>query len=161
MNILAEFDGYKLRAADSVADLETLYDWISRDEVHRDIFTPQFFLSGVLGGDSRPSCYALEDENGAVFYIRLSRAARVRMQFPPGEDSKQKSRILRGLLHGMAFLETELKKVGCEEWIFDTANPALKKAAERLLGFTESTHELVRLIAHPAEKEVQDVRRTQ
>lgn len=152
MKVLAKFDGYTLREADSITDLETLAAWIEADETHRGIFAPQHFLSGALAADPRPGCYALEDATGeVVFFIRLSRAARVQIQFPPEAD-RDSSRTLRGLLHGMAFLEVELAQAGCEEWIFDTMNPQLKKTAERLLGFTESTHEMVRAISRPGEK---------
>jgi hypothetical protein len=151
---LAEFDGLKLRTADRLADLERLEDWIDADEAHRGIFAPAYFMSGPFAADPRPSCYALEDESGVVFYVRLSRAARVRIQFAPEQDVMQR-RVIRGLFNGMAFLESLLEDAGCEEWIFDTANPKLKSIAQRMLGFTESTHELVKNIERPTpQKEV-------
>lgn len=146
MTVLAEFDGLTLRTVDTLADVQTLSSWIQADETHRGIFAPRYFMSGKLGEDSRPSCYALEDEKGVIFYIRLSRAARVRMQFGPSGDHAERKRITRGLVKGMAFLETGLARAGCEEWIFDTESPGLKAMAEHVLGFTESTHELVRAI---------------
>lgn len=147
MSIQAEFNGLILRDADTLADVGRLEDWIAADEAHRGIFVPADFLSGALATDPRGSCYALEDEQGVVFYLRLSRAARVRIQFAPEANSTQKARVIRGLFHGMAFLESQLAHAGCEEWIFDTDAPHLKRLAERVLGFTESTHELVRPIA--------------
>jgi len=153
MSIFGEFDGFKLRSVDTLADLERLCEWIEADDAHRGIFPPQFFMSHKLGGDSRPSCYALEDEKGVVFYIRLSRAARVRIQFAPeAAEHEQRRRVMRGLFHGMAFLESALSQAGCEEWIFDTVSPELKHLAIKGLGFTESAHELVRAIADPAKK---------
>jgi hypothetical protein len=151
MRILAEFDGLTLRVTDTLGDLEKLSDWIQADDAHRDIYSPHFFMGGKFSLDDRPSYYALEDDQGVIFYIRLSRASRVRIQFAP-DSSEQRSRNMRGLLHGMAFLENVLAQAGCEEWIFDTDNPELKKTAERILGFTESTHELVRAIAEPEKK---------
>lgn len=151
----AEFNGLRLRAADRLADLERLEDWVAADDAHRGIFTPQHFMSVPHADDPRGTCYALEDAQGVVFYIRISRSARVQIQFPPDED---KARRIRGLFHGMAFLENQLSHVGCEEWIFDTDSPRLKRLAERVLGFTESTHELVRPIAPPGvEKIVKEV----
>lgn len=144
MSIKAAFNGLVLRDADALADVTQLEEWINADETHKGIFVPADFLSGPLGNDQRGSCYALEDEQGVVFYLRLSRAARVRIQFAP---KAHKARVMHGLFHGMAFLESQLAQAGCEEWIFDTDSPGLKRLAEKLLGFTESTHELVRLIA--------------
>lgn len=149
MTALAKFDGFTLRHADHIADIENLYEWIHADDTHRGIFEPRYFMSGPLAGDPRPTCYALEDDRGVVFYIRISRAARVRMQFAPEGDRKQRTRVMQGLLHGMAVLENGLALAGVEEWIFDTASPKLKTLAEKLLGFTESTHELVRSINRP------------
>ena len=147
MSIKATFNGLTLRDADTLADGERLEDWIEADDAHRGIFQPADFLSGSLAKDPRATCYALEDEQGVVFYLRLARAARVRIQFAPQASTAQKGRVIRGLFHGMAFLESQLQHVGCEEWIFDTDSPNLKRLAERVLGFTESTHELVRPIA--------------
>jgi hypothetical protein len=152
MNALAEFDGLTLRNADSLADLERLYEWVNSDENHRGMFPAQYFMSGPLAADSRPSCYALEDDNGVMFYIRLSRAARVRIQFAPAGEV-DRGRVKRGLFNGMAFLENALAGAGCEEWIFDTVNPELRSMAKRVLGFTDSEHELVRPIAEPGKAE--------
>jgi hypothetical protein len=152
MTVLAKFDGYTLRSADTIADLEMLDTWIQKDDAHREVFDPGDFVCGVFATDSRPGCYALEDGNGTVFFIRLSRAARVKIQFPPDTNSEQRNRNLRALLHGMAFLEVELSHSGCEEWIFDTDNQQLKKVAERILGFRESTVQMVKPIAEPEKK---------
>lgn len=149
MTSLAQFDGFTLRASDTLADVEQLADWIEADDTHRGIFEPAFFMSGELAADPRPTCYALEDEQGAVFYIRISRAARVHIQFAPEGDRAQRSRVMRGLLHCMAALENGLAEAGAEEWIFNTESPKLKTLVERAMGFTESTHELVRLISRP------------
>jgi hypothetical protein len=152
MTILAEFDGLTLRSVDTLADLKQLSQWIDADQTHRGIFVPHDFMSGRLAADPRSSCYALEDEQGVIFYIRLSRAARVRIQFGPQEGRAQQKRVTRGLINGMAFLESTLGRAGCEEWIFDTESPQLKNLAERLLGFAESTHEMVRAIPEPGKQ---------
>lgn len=149
MTVLAEFDGLTLRTVDTLADVQTLSEWIQADEAHRGIFTAREFMSGRFAVDPRPSCYALEDESGVVFYIKISRVARVRIQFAPEEGRTQRKRVMAGLVKGMAFLENSLARAGCEEWIFDTESPRLKQLAERVLGFTESTHEMVRGIAEP------------
>lgn len=149
MSTLAEFDGYKLRTVDTLADIQTLDDWIQADEAHRAIYNPSFFMSGKFNPDSRAACYAIEDADGVIFYIRLSRASRAHIQFPP-EDTRKRGRIARALKYGMVFLEHQLARAGCEEWVFNTETKRLKKYAELGLGFTASTHELVRLIPDPA-----------
>lgn len=152
MSLLAEFDdGLKLREADHLADVQRLIHWIDADPAHRGIFSPGYFMSGKLAEDPRPTCYALEDEDGVVFYIRLSRAARVRIQFAPEGDRRQRVRVARGLIHGMAFLEAGLAQARAEEWIFATESRKLKTLAQQVLGFTESTHEMVRAISRPEE----------
>jgi len=149
MSIVAEFAGFRLRISDQLSDVHTLDDWIEADEAHRGIYTPFFFMGGKLAEDPRSTCYALEDEKGVVFYIRISRVARVRIQFSPEQDAAQRKRVMAALFHGMSFLESIMGATGVEEWIFDTENPELKNAAERHLGFTPSSHELVRLIVDP------------
>lgn len=152
MSILAHFDGFHFRTPNTLADLERLSDWIEMDQAHQGIYTPDYFMGGKFSTDPRSTYLVLEDVDGEVFYVRISRAARVRIQFSPDTSEPQRSRNLRGLLHGMAFLEAEISRQGVEEWIFDTENPELKKAAEKILGFTESTHEMVRAIADPLRK---------
>lgn len=149
MTTLAEFDGLRLRPTDTFADLERLEDWVKVDDAHRDSISPHHFMTGPLGIDPRPGCYALEDANGVVFYIRIARAARVHIQFPP-DDSGNRLRVAKGLVKGMAFLETQLAQAGCEEWIFDTQSEGLRSMAIKTLGFHESKDEMVRGIAQPA-----------
>lgn len=151
MSEAIEFNGFKLRPVTEEADYQRLEEWIAADPAHASLFVPDFFLgktidqNGEVAADSRSTCYALEDESGEVFYIRLSRAARVHIQFPPNSEVAAKRTAL-ALVHGMAFLEVALSRAGCEEWIFSTESPRLKKLAERALGFTESKTEMVRPI---------------
>lgn len=158
--ILAEFDGYKLREVDE-ADFDRLDGWIAADPYHASLFEPDYFLGreinweGKLAADPRATCYALEDEYGTVFYIRLSRATRVNIQFPPAENQLRR-RIAMGLLKGMAFLEVALSRAGAEEWIFSSESPQLRHLAITALEFQPSPQELVRSMAR---REVPYVRR--
>lgn len=140
------FDGYTLRSVDEEMDRGQLAEWIGRDRYHAGVMTPEFFL-GI--GDSRPSCYALEDAAGTLFFIRISRAARVYMQFQPVAGVEQRRRIAAGLFKGMAFLEAGLSRAGCEQWVFDTQSPGLKYLSQHRLGFTLAPDDLVRDISPP------------
>ena len=141
---LVQFGDYSLRSVQE-GDRPQLDDWIAKDEEHRGKFAADDFIDA----GSHILCYALADSQGEVLYIRLSRAARVRIQFGPESSKKERHRAAAGLLHGMAFLEAMLRQIGVEEWIFDTSNPELAAFATTRLGFTASTNELRRPIPPP------------
>ncbi|HTH42892.1 MAG TPA: hypothetical protein VL498_06990 [Terracidiphilus sp.] len=154
--ILAEFDGYTLRAVTG-EDRPALEAWIEADKRHRGLLDPEFFMGlatderGETAEDPRPTCCALEDKTGVVFFIRLSRASRVNIQFAPAQSRKSRHRASLALLKGMAYLEVALAKAGAEEWIFETEDRELAEMAEKRLGFVESPNEMVRLIARPGQ----------
>lgn len=128
--------------------------WINNDRFHKDVMRPEFFLGlrqedGEWVHDPRPNCFALEDENGVLMFIRLSRAARVHIQFMPVLRSfEARARTAAALVSGMAFLEVGLAQAGAEQWIFDTHAPALATLARTRLSFTASPHEFVRPIGY-------------
>jgi hypothetical protein len=101
---------------------------------------PEFFIDG----DPRVQTWMLENEHGPLFSIRMSRAARVHIQFPAGRQEQR--HVALGLIKGMAFLEVMLERAGVSEWIFDTQSPPLQELAEKRLGFAPSPFEMVRLI---------------
>lgn len=150
--ILGQFDGLKLREVSFDRDILQLASWISEDPAHQ-LMRPAFFLGqlegpdGYMKPDPRPTCYALEDEFGTVFYIRIDRAARVNIQFDSTlKKLTDRARVARGLLKGMAFLEVLLARAQVSQWIFDTRAAGLANLAQSRLGFMPSPHELVRLI---------------
>jgi hypothetical protein len=151
LRIYGKFDGYTLREVSAKFDRARLEEWIAHDQAHRGIFEPGHFLglmydnSGQLVSDPRPTCYAMEDEQGVIFYIRLSRAARVDIQFATEPKiSRERLRVARGLIKGMAFLEVALERAGVEQWIFNSKAPALRVMSEMRLGFRKSPFEMVR-----------------
>ena len=153
MKTVAEFDGLKLREVGE-EDYARLEEWIAADPAHASLFEPDFVLGrevngeGELAADPRATCYAIEDKAGTVFYVRLSRAARVHIQFAPQrERSVTPLRTAKALQRGMAFLEVMLSRAGAAEWIFETQNGQLEKLADTLLGFVLSPNEMVRPIA--------------
>jgi hypothetical protein len=164
-HILGIFDGLELRAVGE-EDRERLEKWIAADEHHAGIRDADFFMglrksfSGETEADPRATCTALEDEKGTVFFIRLSRATRVNIQFGPGKTVHQRKRVVEALVKGMAFLEVALERAGAEEWIFETEDAGLAEMAGKHLGFRESPNELVRLIEplEPPERAPQAVR---
>ncbi len=151
MTILAQFDGYILRDVEE-KDRAELEAWIEADRFHDGVFEPEFFLGvirgdgGELAPDPRASCYALEDAEGTVFFIRLSRAARVHMQFGKSKSQHDRKRTAQALMRGMAFLEVGLARAGAQEWIFDTEDSKLAEMARAHMGFKDSLNELVREI---------------
>jgi len=129
--------------------------WIDNDRFHRNVMRPEFFLALRLDPklgwihDPRPNCYALEDATGVIMFIRLSRAARVHIQFMPVTRAfESRVRSAAGLVRGMAFLEAGLARAGAEQWIFDTQASALAMLARTRLGFEASPHEYVRPIGY-------------
>jgi len=161
--IHAQFDGYTLRSVSELQDRAMIQTWIDQDRFHRNVMRPEFFLGlrddKDLGWvpDPRPNCYALEDHTGPIMFIRLSRAARVYIQFLPMLRSfDTRARIVAGLVKGMAFLEVGLARAGCEEWIFDTQSPALAALAKSRLGFEASSHEYVRSVGYFTPREEQE-----
>lgn len=159
-HIVGEFDDLKLRTVSEAEDRKRLDEWIRADLYHNGIVTPDFFLGRIYNADGdlvldpRPSCYALDDEKGTVFYVRLSRASRVNIQFAPQPvvaHQAQRDRVANSLIKGMAYLETALARAGAEEWIFETRSLPLRNLAMRQLGFRQSRNELVREIEYVEE----------
>jgi hypothetical protein len=152
-DIRAKFGSFTLRSVDPASDQPLLEAWIDEDQYHRVTMSPQFFLGerladGIWVPDPRPGCYAIEDEKGIVMFVRLSRAARVHIQFMPMTGMLPRTRTAAALLHGMRFLQVGLARAGAEEWIFSTENPALQALAKMRLGFTMSQHEWVKSIGY-------------
>jgi hypothetical protein len=160
-DIQAKFGDFTLRSVDPQVDHALLEAWIDEDQYHRITMSPEFFLGqrpvggGVWVPDPRPGCYAIEDEKGVVMFVRLSRAARVHIQFMPITGVLPRTRSAAALLNGMRFLQVGLARAGAEEWIFATENHSLAALAKMRLGFTASPHEWVKGIAplDPAEQQ--------
>jgi hypothetical protein len=153
VNVREEFGNYVLRSVDAKIDRDPLARWIQQDSYHRGVFTPEFFL----GEDPRSSYYAMEDHAGVIFFIRLSRAARVYMQFPPTTgDSQARHRLGHALLEGLAFLEVGLSRAGCEQWAFDSHAPGLRHLAMHRMGFRALPDDLVRGIRPPEGQKAQE-----
>lgn len=150
-DIHAKYGSYTLRSVDESKDRTLLEEWIDQDQYHRMTMSPEVFLGyrkeeGQWVPDPRPSCYVIEDEQGRVMFVRLSRAARVHIQFMPMTGVVPRTRTANALVHGMRFLQVGLGRAGAEEWIFSTEHPALGALARMRLGFSASPHEWVKEI---------------
>lgn len=156
--ILGKFDGYSLRALGE-EDYRRLDQWIAADPAHAGILDPEFFMgqaidrSGELAADPRVTVCALDDDKGTLMYLRLTRASRVQIQFPPTpepegsrEGFKHRREIVNALIRGMAFLEVALEHAGATEWIFESESPQLRAMVEKRMGFVSSPREMVRVI---------------
>lgn len=118
----------------SEQDLPQLKRWVDADPAHKDTVNPSFWIHPV-DEDGEPEggikCLRVEDDQGAVFYLRMENALRVYVQFPP-EEEVSKSRLASALRRAMWFIGGGAKKAGYQEMIFDSKSPHLIAFFERL-----------------------------
>lgn len=146
MSELGKFDGLTMRRTEP-DDRPLLDRWVDSDPYHAHV-DPEYFM-GSQG------CFAFEDKDGVVFFVRLAQVARVSIQFDMERmGTRQKMRVADALTKGMAMLEMNLRRAGVEEWIFDSVAPNLKRFVIEKLGFSESENELVRQIRPARNEEV-------
>lgn len=156
--LLAQFEGYRLHTVGE-HDRDLVETWINADAAHRGILEPDFFLGllrnsqGDIFPDERATVMVLSDRRRELMYIRLERASRVYIQFPPEptthrsqEQHRHRMVMANALMKGMGFLEVGLRKAGATEWIFDSQSSALRTLAVKRMGFQPSPHELRRPI---------------
>lgn len=105
MNTPFEFDGYKLRTA-TENDEPLARVWTREDEYHRDI-DPQFWLEKDKGTET----FVLEGADGEpLFFLRVDKAVRLRIQFAPGSGKEHRERMREALTRGLAFLDVADRK---------------------------------------------------
>jgi hypothetical protein len=106
----------------SAEDLARLNEWVAVDPAHKDVITGSFFAPS---GDHKGVTYmTVEDEQGAVFYLRLENALRVYAQFPPGEE-KNNMRLTIALKHAFIFVSRWAEGNGYHEMLFDSMSNKL------------------------------------
>lgn len=118
----------------SEEDRQPLTDWIAADEAHSETCTPDFWLSAP-GGVAQS--WAVEDEQGTLFYVRAENVLRLHIQFPP-EKSKR-------LLKGVADFAIQIAQDAREKYkqiIFESKSPALIRFLEKR-GYRHSPEEIV------------------
>ena len=137
-----QFEGYKVRPIEE-RDRTYLADLIRRDPYHRDTMNADWFLRLTWGEDA----WAIEDERGTVRgYFKTQTAVRLSLQFAQGESREEKYENAKLLIRGVDWIESQLKRNGFREIVFQTDGPELKEMAKRRMGFVELSGELVRSI---------------
>lgn len=105
----------------SEQDLPQLKRWVDADPTHKDT-DPDFWIRPV-DENGKPEegikCLRVEDDMGAVFYLRMENALRVYVQFPP-EEEVSKSRLSSALRRAMWFIGGGAKKASYQEMLFDS-----------------------------------------
>jgi hypothetical protein len=142
-----KFDGYTLRDA-TEADEPLARVWTQHDEHHHDM-DGRFWLEKDKGVET----YVCEENGHPLFFVRLDKAVRIRIQFPPNvyppgsdEDHKHRDQVRRGLMRGMNFLEIALSVKGFRELIFDSVSPLLRAFTIGRLRFAKKPDTLSRML---------------
>jgi hypothetical protein len=133
---------YHLRRA-GAQDLDLLAVWIAADPDHRNTVQPEFFATQGDGLE----CFAVEDESDTVvFYIKMTRALRLDIQFGPEETLAQREQNADALRSGFEWLHAGASGAGIHQILFNSTNPPLVNFATRRLGFDRSPEELLRVV---------------
>ena len=136
-----EFQGIRFRPA-TEADLPLIADWIKDDEVHAGKIEPEHFIEQQKLVD----CYAIEDSNGTVMFLRLDRAVRCTIQFGPHCTAEERERTRDTMQAGFQMLEVLLAQSGTREVIFDSQSTALRAFCTRTLGFRPKADTLAKQV---------------
>jgi hypothetical protein len=118
----------------SEQDRPQLKRWIDADSTHKDNTEPGFWIRPAdENGNPEEGikCLRVEDDKGAVFYLRMENALRVYVQFPP-EEEVSKSRLASALRRALWFIGGGAKKAGYQEMLFDSKSPSLTAFFNRL-----------------------------
>lgn len=138
MNQVTKLGPYTLRPV-SDRDRDLLAIWIEQDPDHRDRVKPEFFLDSKDGME----CFAVEDAAGVVvFYIKMTRALRLDIQFGPDETREQRERNVDAMREGFNWLRLGAAGSGIHEILFNSTNIPLVNFAERRLAFRKAPDEL-------------------
>jgi hypothetical protein len=99
-------------------DLLKISDWIAQDEGHKGI-DPSFFTASGKG----ISCYAIEDEQGAVIFVRqeaLGQLTQLHTQFPA-----DRKRVARALKEAYPLVANDARERGFKVVRFESCSLAL------------------------------------
>lgn len=150
------FGKYTLRPA-TPRDHALVKSWIEKDPFHASTTKPDFFLFSTRGMD----CYVLEDDEGPIFFFKMTRAVRLDIQFGPSRSTEERERNRDALSEGLAWLNGVLWASGFRQVLFNSENPVLVRSCTKRLGFVASPHELVRYLAEYPEQPVENSGRTE
>ena len=114
-------------------DLPVLNEWVAADLDHAPKCEGSFF---VLKPDEKGvQCIRVEDDQGIVFYLKLTNALLVDTQFPPNVD---KERTKAALTEAFQFFSAASKNMGYHAMLFDSVSPSLIRFFQRF-GFKRLT----------------------
>lgn len=121
--------------ASTEEDVNRIREWTDSDIYHRERNLPEWWLTG-----SGLLSFALYDDKGPVFYVRIDTGAdgeyaRLNVQFAP-EEVVPKIRLAKAMIQTLPKLIEIAKKHGIEGFIFDSISPRLVIFMERL-GFVK------------------------
>jgi len=122
----------------------TAFAWTNADEFHRWSTNADFWVNTKENANPCIERYVLLDsDNKPVFFFRLTRAARVDIQFAPGRSRRDLLRNRNSLMCGFSWLKWIAQKSNIGQLIFQTSNPPLRAFCEKYLGFHASEGECV------------------
>jgi hypothetical protein len=126
-------------------DLPTIKNWIDRDSCpqHNGVL-PEWWASK----DKGTKCFAVEDKDGVVFYLKLENVMRCYVQFPPDQE-RDALRTALALKETFLTLAAGGPLTGYHEIIFSTKSEGLVNLftnPKRKFGFKHSEDDyLVRI----------------
>jgi hypothetical protein len=114
-------------------DLAQIAAWTEKDEFHRDINFPDWWLTG-----NGALSFRLDDDEGPVVYVRLDEGEMYRLhcQFPPPEIVS-KRRLIQGMLGIFPLLLQHAKDAGAKGLVFGSVSHKLVRFMGKL-GFEPS-----------------------
>lgn len=108
----------------SPENLPQLDQWVAEDSVHKDQFTGSHFILPEEKAPKGVQCIEISDEQGILFYLKLTNAVLVEAQFPP-KDEVTPERIRRGLREAFGFFSHRLREMGYHAMLFDSVSKSL------------------------------------
>lgn len=118
----------------TVLDTGQITEWVKSDPEHDGRVSPDFWLNPPAD----VQVWAVEDEQGVLFYVRAENILRLHIQFPP-ERSK---RLVRGISEFSAQMKVIAGARSYKQLIFDSISKTLIRFLEKR-GFKHSPNEYV------------------
>lgn len=117
-------------------DASLIKAWITADCNHQGVTEASFFLPPETLSDAKTFQYAIEDEQGPIFFVRGENCLRLHIQFAPN----QKRRTARAISEFASTIAKGAKKLGYSELIFESVfRPLIRFLHKR--GFISSQSE--------------------
>jgi len=120
------------------ADRKKLEKWIAADPDHKDRGNPEFWLPQDPA--EHIQTFAVQDEQGEVFYVRGENCLRLHIQFAPASE---KRRLAKAISEFSDTISRSAKKLKYTEIIFESVFAPLIRFLEKR-GFHSSPNEFVK-----------------